>query len=167
MPPKEIPFTVPFHAAKTDALLTVPPTPKSHSSSSPPTYDIAVILTHGASGDHKTADLDHTAHHLANVGIPVIRFHAKTTNIVHRTKTFAAVLDFVEGWLGAGESPAGAAEEEEEDNEDGNDSGDTEVDEEEPSTTYKISPKTPPPLKILKGYILSGRSMGARASIHT
>ncbi|KAJ3041336.1 hypothetical protein HDV00_009477 [Rhizophlyctis rosea] len=178
MPLKEIPFTVPF-GGTTKALLTLPATQKGEKSTSqPPSFPIAVLLTHGASGDHTTADLTHTANHLANAGYPVIRFTAKTTNIVHRTKTFSAVLDYVDRWLGvdADNDEQGGADE------DSGDSDATETDEPKvakPKTSSKPeatdedddeqdSPETPPaPCRITQGYILSGRSMGARAAIHT
>lgn len=57
-----------------------------------PNRGIGLILTHGAGGDMRTAQLQDLKTHFVTAGFTVLRFSCKSLNIVYRKRVFSSVV---------------------------------------------------------------------------
>ncbi|NWY50753.1 TEX30 protein, partial [Chionis minor] len=76
---------IPFGNKYLDAVFSVPEKKSTY----------GVILTHGAGGDMNFPHLVSLAAYLASHGILCLRFTCKGLNIVHRSKAFKAVVEYL------------------------------------------------------------------------
>ncbi|KFO99973.1 Testis-expressed sequence 30 protein, partial [Calypte anna] len=76
---------IPFGNKYLDAIFSVPEKKSTY----------GVILTHGAGGDMNFPHLVSLAAYLASHGVLCLRFTCKGLNIVHRTKAFKTVVEYL------------------------------------------------------------------------
>ncbi|XP_042314279.1 testis-expressed protein 30 isoform X2 [Sceloporus undulatus] len=81
----EINVKIPFGSKYLDATFSVPGKILPH----------AVVLTHGASGDMNFSHLISLAKYLVSHGFLCLRFTCKSLNIIHRTKAYKAVVEYL------------------------------------------------------------------------